>query len=194
MEATSEDGTPLPASRAKPGRLERARGDRVKAAIGQVGTAKDLSRLSGVPYGTVTNYTDGGEMKLSNAAAIARAAGVRLEWLATGEGPMTASVLGAMQAGDELAGDDTARLQLARSVARRGVAEPGGTPGGQATLGLSWEVNVDRLARAYQTALQGIAVRPGRAPDPRRLMQVTLLIYDEMTDAEAASKPPATQD
>ena len=132
-------------------------------------------------------------MKLSNAVAIARATGVRLEWLAAGEGPMTPSVIGSMQAGDELAGDDTAMPKTPEKPGL-GAAEP--SPSGEAAgaTGLTWIANPERLARAYEQALNGFAVPAGRRPDPRRLMQVTLLIYDEMTEAEAVSKPPPTRD
>ncbi|MFN7611436.1 MAG: helix-turn-helix transcriptional regulator [bacterium] len=53
-----------------------------------VGSARDAARLSGLPYGTLQGYIRGGELKLSNAASLARATGVRLEWLANGSGPM----------------------------------------------------------------------------------------------------------
>ena len=45
-----------------------------------------MATRSGVPLGTVNNYLAGGEWKVSTALALARACGVSLEWLATGEG------------------------------------------------------------------------------------------------------------
>lgn len=67
-------------------------------------------------------------MKLPVAIAIARAAGVRLEWLATGEGPMHPAVAGVLEAGGELAGDDTDQpgvQQQLVTMGRPGVAPPG---------------------------------------------------------------------
>lgn len=70
----------------EPANAERA--DRLKRAIKSIGTAKLASERSGVPLGTLNAYLAGREMKFSNATAIAEATGVRLEWLATGQGPM----------------------------------------------------------------------------------------------------------
>lgn len=49
---------------------------------------RHVAEISGVAFGTLNAYLAGGEMKMSNAAALAQATGVRLEWLATGQGPM----------------------------------------------------------------------------------------------------------
>jgi hypothetical protein len=131
-------------------------------------------------------------MKLPVAVSLARATGVRLEWLATGDGPMCPSEAGVMEAGDELAPADVSPAKpqprpippaSAAGLAEHGMAVPEGS------LGIAWQVNPDRLARAYVMALNGIVTAPGRAPDPKRLMQVTLIIYDEMTDAEAPLGP-----
>lgn len=118
----------------------------------------------------------GGEMKLSNAVALAQAAGVRLEWLATGEGPEQHSEASPAPA-------PSAPSDVAERPAFPGLSEERATSTPN-DLGLTWQVNPDRLARAYERALKGIAILPGHKPDPRRLMQVTLLLYDEMTEAE----------
>jgi phage repressor protein C with HTH and peptisase S24 domain len=100
----------------------------VKEAIRVLGTARDAARVSGVPYGTLQNYAQGGEMKLTNAAALARAAGVRLEWLASGEGPMRAPETGRLEAGAEPAGDDAGQPGLQQQLVtmrRPGAAPPG---------------------------------------------------------------------
>ncbi|MCA3359170.1 MAG: helix-turn-helix domain-containing protein [Roseomonas sp.] len=86
MEAETEGGIPVPCSEPEHGTEERV--ERLREAIKNVGSAREAARLSGLPYGTLQGYIRGGELKLSNAASIARATGVRLEWLATGEGPM----------------------------------------------------------------------------------------------------------
>ncbi|MBW6399955.1 helix-turn-helix domain containing protein [Roseomonas sp. HJA6] len=193
MEEDAEDGSGVPSLKPKGGRRDRARGARVKMAVARVGGAEDLAKLANVPYGTITNYTGGGEMKLSNAVAIADATGVRLEWLATGEGAMLRAAPDAPQSEAQPVSGKRARLQ-ASARARKGVAEPSPAREDATSLGLTWSVNLDRLARAYEMALQGIVVLPGRAPDPKRLLQVMLLIYDEMADAEAASESAPTPD
>ena len=86
MEAETEGGIPVPCSEPEHGTEERV--ERLREAIKNVGSAREAARLSGLPYGTLQGYIRGGELKLSNAASIARVTGVRLEWLATGEGPM----------------------------------------------------------------------------------------------------------
>jgi phage repressor protein C with HTH and peptisase S24 domain len=62
---------------------------RLKDAIKAVGTVALVAERAGVPKGTLNRYLAGGEMKLATAAAIARAANVSVEWLATGDGPRT---------------------------------------------------------------------------------------------------------
>ena len=86
MEPETEGGTPVPCSEPEHGTEERV--ERLREAIKKIGSAREAARLSGLPYGTLQGYIRGGELKLSNAASIARAAGVRLEWLASGDGPM----------------------------------------------------------------------------------------------------------
>ena len=86
MQADSEGAIPVACSEDEHASAERV--ERLRDAIKMVGSARDAARLSGLPYGTLQGYIRGGELKLSNAASLARATGVRLEWLATGEGPM----------------------------------------------------------------------------------------------------------
>lgn len=57
-------------------------------AVAEAGGRKPVAERAGVPFGTLVGYLEGGEMKLSNAEALADATGVRLEWLASGRGPM----------------------------------------------------------------------------------------------------------
>lgn len=131
-------------------------------------------------------------MKLPVALALARAAGVRLEWLATGEGPMFPSEAGIMEAGDELAGDDVPP----ETPARRPIsAAPGGMadqrPSSQeGALGIAWQVNPERLARAYAEASESLT---GASATPTLIMRVALVLYDHLTETEApaeASLPP----
>jgi phage repressor protein C with HTH and peptisase S24 domain len=86
MQAKSEDANRVACLETERATQERAR--RLREAIKLVGSARDAARLAGFPYGTLQNYVQGGELKLSNAISLARVTNVRLEWLATGEGPM----------------------------------------------------------------------------------------------------------
>ncbi|CAK0740500.1 putative Transcriptional regulator with XRE-family HTH domain [Azospirillaceae bacterium] len=55
------------------------------------GDVPRLAEKAGIPATTLYNYSRGrGEPQLTEAAKIAEAAGVCLEWLATGKGPMRA--------------------------------------------------------------------------------------------------------
>lgn len=161
MEVSGEGGTALPGSEGEPGTAARAA--RLKEAIRLVGNARDLTRLSGVAYGTVQNYAQGGEMKLSNAAAIARATGVRLEWLATGDGPM-----------------------------RDEAAHSSPTPSRPRTL--FSQINADVLGDAYATAIKALRSHGHANPEPRRVMQVTVLIYDQLTSGADNGTGNAPQD
>lgn len=148
---------------------------------------REFARLSAISPSTLNGYLAGGAVPLDKAEGMAEVAGVNLRWLATGEGPMR--VGNVPRYVHEAHPEDIARLQRGP-----GVAEPSPSAEAAGRAGLTWLANPDRLARAYEQALNGFAVPAGRRPDPKRLMQVTLLIYDEMTEAEAASKPPATRD
>jgi transcriptional regulator with XRE-family HTH domain len=86
----STDFRKLPTDRQEfpPNREQEARSRRLSDAIELVGTAAEVSRRTGIKPSTISGYLNGGEMKLGSAIALAEAAGVRLEWLATGRGPM----------------------------------------------------------------------------------------------------------
>ncbi len=61
--------------------------ERLRLIVDQL-PVSELSRRTGLSDPTIRNYLKGVKVPIERAAAIARAAGVRLEWLATGEGPM----------------------------------------------------------------------------------------------------------
>lgn len=161
---------------------DRAR--RLREAVQSAGGPGLVARQAGLPLSTLSKYLAGREMRLPAAIALARATGVRLEWLATGEGPMRPDP------------------PPPAPAAPAGMSSPQAAPAGTgelaeraaATLGLTWQADPERLARAYEMAVNGISVLPGHRPDPRRLMRITLLLYDELAAAEAAGQSSNAQD
>lgn len=143
-----------------------SRAERLRSAVKAAGGNQVVAAKAGVPVSTLGDYLAGGEMKLSNASALAEAAGVRLEWLATGRGPRT---------------DAEAAQSTGNSV--QPVADAATQP-----RELFSQVDIDRLTDAYSAALQLLAARGRRNPEPRRLMQVMAILYDEMSVA-ASIKP-----
>lgn len=84
-------------------------GERVRLIGSKSGGLAALARLAGVPLSTLQRLAAGQEMKVDVMVRLARASGVRLEWLATGTGPMQSAEAGVFEAGGEMAGED---LQL----------------------------------------------------------------------------------
>ncbi|MBF0454984.1 MAG: helix-turn-helix domain-containing protein [Magnetococcales bacterium] len=63
--------------------------ERFRLIFGERGAPDAISEKVGVPARTLLNYLNGkSEPKASVAAALAKEAGVNVEWLITGEGPM----------------------------------------------------------------------------------------------------------
>ncbi|MGA1856959.1 helix-turn-helix domain-containing protein [Azospirillum sp. 11R-A] len=63
--------------------------DRLKILADATGGAAALARVCEMPQRTMANYVEGKtEPRASDAVKIAKAAGVRLEWLLAGDGPM----------------------------------------------------------------------------------------------------------
>jgi lambda repressor-like predicted transcriptional regulator/phage repressor protein C with HTH and peptisase S24 domain len=63
---------------------------RLERAIAQAGGPSAVARRAEMYLGTLNRYRAGRELPSSALVSLARATGVRLEWLATGEGPMQA--------------------------------------------------------------------------------------------------------
>ena len=61
----------------------RERGERLRDAAGAIGIMR-AAKDAGVPYTTLRDYMAGGDMKLSIVAALARACGVTIDWIAHG--------------------------------------------------------------------------------------------------------------
>ncbi|WP_243429939.1 LexA family transcriptional regulator [Acetobacter sacchari] len=66
-----------------------ARADRLKVAIRFGGGNTKVAERSGVPFSTLSNYLAGRDMKADAMVTLARACGVSLSWLASGDGAMT---------------------------------------------------------------------------------------------------------
>lgn len=136
--------------------------DRLKFAVRAAGGSKVVADRSGVPLTTLGTYTRGGEMKLSNLRQLADATGVTVEWLATGRGPMRPGAVSPAP------------------------AEPAQPPPSAPPRDIFGQLDVDRLALAYTAALQALASSGQYQPDARRIMQVTILLYDQ-----SAAKEPS---
>ncbi|MBR0644022.1 hypothetical protein [Plastoroseomonas hellenica] len=142
------------------------RAQRLKTAVRASGGNKAVAEKSGVPLNTLTRYLQGGEMKVGNVVSLAEATGFRLEWLLAGRGPRNE----------------------AEAAAERGQAP---APGGEARerkRDLFAQVNMDRMAQAYTAAIGALAAHGHGDPEPRRLVQVMVLLYDQLSDAEATDR------
>ncbi|MBN3868019.1 LexA family transcriptional regulator [Gluconobacter kondonii] len=64
-------------------RLMRERGERLREAAQAIGITH-AAKAAGVPYTTLRDYMNGGEMKFSALASLARVCGVSLDWIAFG--------------------------------------------------------------------------------------------------------------
>jgi hypothetical protein len=58
------------------------------------GQAAEIARRAEIPYGSLRDALAGTQMRPTALVRLARAAGVRLDWLMTGEGPMRADGAG----------------------------------------------------------------------------------------------------
>ena len=158
------------------------RAERLRHAIRAAGGNTSVATRSGVPKSTIDGYLQGGELKLSNAIALAQATGVRLEWLATGEGPMRAPASPAPD--DPRTAEDVQALiaqghtdhpffsTIPGQLALR-MAKPSAPP-----ARLFGQVKIDRLVQAYDGALAST-----RGADKRLTMHLTVVLYDQLTEA-----------
>lgn len=93
MEPKKEGGSPVPPSGSEGGseNEDAPSGEmslRLDQAIAQSGGPSAVARRAEMYLGTLNRYRAGRELPSSALVSLARATGVRLEWLATGEGPM----------------------------------------------------------------------------------------------------------
>lgn len=74
----------------KPKIQDSAFGQRMQQLKEIAGSAKRLSEMSGLSYTAIRQYLDGvADPSRSSLAALAKCTGISIQWLATGEGPMT---------------------------------------------------------------------------------------------------------
>lgn len=95
MEPKKEGGSAVPPSGQEGGseNIDALDGEaslRLDHAIAQAGGPSAVARRAEMYLGTLNRYRAGREMPSSALVSLARSTGVRLEWLATGEGPMLA--------------------------------------------------------------------------------------------------------
>lgn len=130
---------------------------RVKEAVRLAGGNAAVLAKSSIPKATLGNLIAGQEMKTGQLVALARATGVRLEWLATGEGPM--------RDGDQM----PPRTQ-----------EPVQPTAAPSPVKLFRDIHMDTLADAFAMALQAWSKRGHTTLDHRRIMQITAIFYDQL--------------
>ncbi|KON63155.1 helix-turn-helix protein [Komagataeibacter europaeus] len=63
------------------------RAERLRQAVKNAGGNTQVAARAGVPFGTLNRYIAGRDMKASAMIALAKACGVSLDWLATGDEP-----------------------------------------------------------------------------------------------------------
>jgi phage repressor protein C with HTH and peptisase S24 domain len=73
--------------------------ERLREAVRSAGGTKAVASISRIPLTTLQGYLSGGEMKLTNVLALAKATGVSVEWLATGRGSRQPVIVSQDEAG-----------------------------------------------------------------------------------------------
>jgi phage repressor protein C with HTH and peptisase S24 domain len=70
------------------------RTERLREAVREAGGPSAVAKRAEMHLGTLNNYLGGRDMKAASMISLAEATGVRLEWLASGTGPMRADGTG----------------------------------------------------------------------------------------------------
>ena len=150
-----------------PNRPPDALSGRLREAVHLAGGLLRAARASGVPSRSISRFLAGQDVKSVDLVALADAAGVTVEWLATGRGPMRAG-----------SPSPSAPAQPpAQAPAPAPEHIPSFTP-----------INVDRLAEAVRRAARLYQERD-RVPSPRTYAQILLLLCDEIAAAEKSREP-----
>lgn len=159
--------------------LERKeRGERLRSAVRKAGGARRVAQRSGVAFGTLNNYLAGGEIKLTAAAALARACGVSLEWLATGVESESLPPPESQTSG-------TQASQILANMAADAPQGPRTNPIWDGPSLFSF-VDVDTITAAVEAVIKGFESN-GIEPRMREVMQASLLLYDMMKEASRPS-------
>jgi transcriptional regulator with XRE-family HTH domain len=136
---------------------------RLKKAVKDAGGPRSVAERSGVPFGTVSAYLSGREMRAAPMAAIAAACNVSMDWLAG------LSVAAAPNSAPESAAKP-AELALAERPAAPS------TPA-QQERDLYQTIDRERLGRAARFAIRQFE-RHNREPSDYGIGQIVALIYD----------------
>jgi hypothetical protein len=164
--------------------------ERLQYALALVPAGAWQERIGRSPK-QLRRYLDGADPPFSVLTMLSTASGVPVAWLAAGcpdvlfGVPEAETKSAAARKPAEKAGSSGAGGPIHAQDTNFGVRPPNSEAG--QPRGLFHQVDADRLARAYEAALNGIVSTAGKRPDPRRTMQVTVLLYDELTEAE---EPP----
>lgn len=158
--------------------IEReGRAARLREAVKAAGGQRAVADRSGVKFGTLGHYLGGREMKAGAFIALAAATGVRLEWLATGEGPMRP---GAPPPG---------RLPPQPPQTPPAPPDPPPPPPEKPRRAKAFAtIDIPALAECVE-AVQEQFARMGVKRSPVTVMQAAILLYDELMvirDAAAA--------
>ena len=143
-------------------------GTRLSRVVAMIGTAMQAASVAGISDESLTNWVRGrSRPNFFGMQALARAAGVRLEWLATGEGPMRAEAAPApdpAMASPPVTGAESLVPPLATDAALMGYL-------------------IDGILKVYKDMHQAIP--------PRHLAELAARLHDEIIAAGIDPDPGA---
>jgi transcriptional regulator with XRE-family HTH domain len=120
------------------------------------GDAADVSRRSGVPYASLRAYMNGRQPKAAALVALARAAGVRIEWLMTGDGPVRAEMSAPAGLAEAAAGYRSASIE----------------PDVIDVANLAWALDFVEKTAAAAPGMQRVALMLSAASEFRRVQRM----------------------
>lgn len=141
----------------EPNRQAAERAERLRHAARIAGGNVALARLSGIPLGTLNKYLAGGEMKLTAATALAEAAKVSLEWLATGA--------------------DSGEKPAVPSANTAPPRTPAPSNQSEQPRSIFSQIDIDKLTAAYDAVTDRFENDYARL-ETRPLLQAVILLYD----------------
>lgn len=146
----------------------KKRSARLREAVRTAGGNRVVADKAGIALSTLGEYLAGGEQKLTNTIALAKACDVSLEWLATGEGPIKPG-------------------ETAPS------APPPPPEPGPRFLKAFGTFDAETLSECYEAVVAQLRAKGVRNPRGRRIFQATLLLYDELIASRAANPEDANK-